>query len=140
MERGGPQRPGRRPGFGHADTAGSRVDVVHAANGVESTVRARLADAASDGQRVRLTPRTHEVAAGHEARPHAKVLMTDGRYDDIAPRFHTGSAHLTHLENSDDPRPRVMGRPVRDAYPDWFRTLRDACRAQAAGVTPGRPW
>ncbi|MDT0443515.1 phospholipase D-like domain-containing protein [Streptomyces johnsoniae] len=106
------------------------IDVVYATNGIEPTVLSTLDNTAANGKTLQLTPCTHDVAAGHEVRPHAKVMMTDGHYDDdIVPRVYTGSANFTHLENSDDSQLRIMGREVHDTYLSWFYDLRAACRA-----------
>ncbi|WP_147450926.1 phospholipase D-like domain-containing protein [Streptomyces hoynatensis] len=109
------------------------IDVVYAAQGIESDVLSTLRRTASNGKEIQLTPCTHDVAAGHEVRPHAKVMLTDGFYDDdLVPRVYTGSANFTHLENSDDSQLRIMGRQVHDAYLSWFYDLRAACQAGAA--------
>jgi hypothetical protein len=106
------------------------IDVVYAASGIESGPLGVLRETASNGKTIQLTPCTHEVAAGHEVRPHAKVMMLDGFYDDdIDPRVYTGSANFTHLENSDDSQLRVTGRANHDRYLSWFYDLRSACQA-----------
>ncbi len=106
------------------------IDVVYASNGIESPVLDVLNNTASNGKTLQLTPCTHDVAAGHEVRPHAKVMLTDGWYgDDFDPRVYTGSANLTTLENSDDSQLRIVGRDFHDTYLTWFYDLRDSCGA-----------
>jgi hypothetical protein len=106
------------------------IDVVYAASGIESGPLGVLRQTASNGKTIQLTPCTHEIAAGHEVRPHAKVMLLDGFYDDdIEPRVYTGSANFTHLENSDDSQLRVTGRGNHDRYLAWFYELRSACQA-----------
>ncbi|MGP4109311.1 phospholipase D-like domain-containing protein [Streptomyces sp. 4N509B] len=105
-----------------------RIEIVHAAGGIEPEPLAVLNRTASGGQRIQLTPCRYTVSEGHEVRPHAKVMLIDGHYDDdTVPRVYTGSANFTHLENSDDSQLRVMGRAVHDQYLAWFTALRAAC-------------
>ncbi|MGA4988692.1 phospholipase D-like domain-containing protein [Nonomuraea bangladeshensis] len=104
------------------------IDVVYYdGTGVTSYIRDRLAERASNGKYLQVTPCRFTVG-GRSVVTHTKIMMIDGFYDDdITPRVYTGSANFTTLENSDDSMLRIAGRGVHDQYLSWFHGLRRAC-------------